>query len=200
MAENLTNNGLLLNCEKLLNAKTVYMWGCYGQALTHDLINRKKEQYPNRFSAARRDYLAILADEGGWYACDCAGLIKNYFWGGFGNKIRYSSSSDYGTEGMKKASKVSGKILNLPDIPGVIVYKKGHIGVYIGDGEVIECTLGSRGDGVVKTKLSYAGWTDWFYSPVIVYGEPAAVKKTVKKKNRVIDLFKKLITRKDKLL
>ena len=100
----MTSHGLVLNCEKLLNAKTVYMWGCYGQKLTKELIERKTAQYPNRFSAVRREYLRILADEGDWYACDCAGLIKNYFWGGFENKIIYSSLNDYGTESMKSAS------------------------------------------------------------------------------------------------
>ena len=194
----MTGRELVLNCEKMLNANTVYMWGCYGQRLTADLIERKSKQYPNRFSSARKDYLQILSDSGEWYACDCAGLIKNYFWGGFGNKLKYSALNDYGTESMKKASKRSGKISQMPEIPGIVVYKKGHIGVYVGNGDVIECTLGSRGDGVVLTKLTAAGWTDWFFAPDVQYEDDRPVKK-IYVKPKINDIFKKLITRRDKL-
>ncbi len=185
---------LVANCEKLLSAKTVYMWGCYGQLLTEDLIKRKAEQYPNRFSFARQTTLSICAEEKDYYACDCAGLIKNCLWGGFGNRLKYSALSDLGTESMKKAATTSGVISSLPETPGVIVYKKGHIGVYVGNGYVIECTLGSRGDGVVKTKLGTAGWTDWFYAPGITYSATPPVKKTPKKIYGLSSLFKKLIT------
>lgn len=195
----LTGDGLAENCRKMLNADTVYMWGCYGQRLTNDLIARKTKQYPNRFSAARRDFLHTLNDSGDWYACDCAGLIKNYFWGGFGNKKKYSSSNDYGTEGMKRAAKKSGDISEMPETEGIVVYKKGHIGVYVGNGEVIECTLGSRGDGVVKTPLSAAGWTDWFYAPGVEYTKKVIQKKYKNVPQKAIEMFKKLITRREKL-
>ena len=194
----MTGVGLVLNCKKMLDSNTVYMWGCYGQKLTSDLIERKAKQYPNRFSAARREFLRTLAESGEWYACDCAGLIKNYFWGGFGNKIRYSAFNDYGTESMKKASVRTGKISQMPQIPGIVVYKKGHIGVYAGNGDVIECTLGSRGDGVVLTKLSEAGWTDWFFAPDVNYEDDPPIQK-IYVKPKIIDVFKKLITRRDKL-
>jgi hypothetical protein len=177
----MTNYGLVENCKKLAAANTVYMWGCSGQKLTDSLISAKAAQYPDRFSAARQIYLRLLASEKTYYACDCAGLIKNYLWGGFGGPLHYSAATDRGTESMKKASKISGKTVSLPEIPGVGVYKKNHIGVYIGGGRVIECTLGKRGDGVVVTPLRSGGWTEWFFIPGIKYpGYGAAKKKTVK--------------------
>ena len=45
----------------------------------------------------------------------------------------------------------------MPDVPGIVLWRKGHIGVYIGDGWAIE----ARGFayGVVKTKVAGRGWT-----------------------------------------
>ena len=65
---------------------------------------------------------------------------------------------------------VKGKIKDIPEVPGLIVYSAApvHVGVYIGGGETIESTLGSRGDGVVKRKLDGL-WTDWFECPFIEY-------------------------------
>lgn len=173
----MTNYELAENCKKMANAKTVYMWGCYGQKLTKALISKKAAQYPNRFSAARREYLKMLAEENGFYACDCAGLIKNCLWGGFGNRLTYRAKTDFGSESMKKAAEKSGKIATIPEIPGIGVYKKNHVGVYIGNGRVTECTLGSRGDGVVETALRSVAWTDWFYIPGISYSQNVAEKK-----------------------
>lgn len=65
----------------------------------------------------------------------------------------------------------------MPDIPGIIVWKPGHVGVYVGNKAVIECTLGSRGDGIVKTPLSSAGWKYWLKVPEIMYAEDVTKKK-----------------------
>ena len=47
------------------------------------------------------------------------------------------------------------------------VWHEGHIGVYIGGGEVVEA-MGTR-YGVVKTKLEGARWTHWLKIPYISY-------------------------------
>lgn len=58
-------------------------------------------------------------------------------------------------------------ITDMPDTPGLAVWKSGHIGVYIGNGEVIEA-MDTR-YGVVKTKLQGRGWTHWLEVPGIKY-------------------------------
>ena len=55
----------------------------------------------------------------------------------------------------------------MPDTPGLAVWKSGHIGVYIGNGEVIEA-MGTK-YGVVKTQLEGRGWTHWLEVPGIEY-------------------------------
>ena len=55
----------------------------------------------------------------------------------------------------------------MPDTPGLAVWMNGHIGVYIGNGEVIEAQ--GTAYGVVKTQLSGRGWTNWLKIPNIKY-------------------------------
>ena len=85
---------------------------------------------------------------------------------------------------MCSAASVKGAISTLPERPGVIVYCKSHphVGIYAGNGEVIECTLGIRGDGVVRTKLSAANWEYWFECPYIGYPEQAVTAEASLKK------------------
>ena len=60
-----------------------------------------------------------------------------------------------------------GSIETMPDTPGLAVWKSGHIGVYIGNGEVIEA-MDTR-YGVVKTNLQGRGWSHWLEVPGIKY-------------------------------
>jgi cell wall-associated NlpC family hydrolase len=55
----------------------------------------------------------------------------------------------------------------MPDTPGLAVWMNGHIGVYIGNGEVIEAS--STRKGVIKTKLAGRGWSAWLEVPYISY-------------------------------
>lgn len=87
--------------------------------------------------------------------------------------IRYAVA--YGTNGMPDlganqmyySASVSGTIDTMPDIPGLAVWHDGHIGVYIGNGEVIEA-MGTK-YGVVKTELAGRGWTHWLQIEYINY-------------------------------
>ena len=82
---------------------------------------------------------------------------------------------DYGTHGMPDiganqmyySATESGTIDTMPDIPGLAVWHDGHIGVYIGGGQVIEA-MGTK-YGVVKTELAGRGWTHWLKIPYINY-------------------------------
>ena len=109
------------------------------------------------------------------YAFDCVGLIKSYLWGGYGN-VKYNSAQDKSANGMYNASKVKGKIKTIPERAGILVHMDGHIGVYVGNGYVIECTPNKTfakqnhgGGGVCKTKLSDRKWTSWCECPYIEY-------------------------------
>ena len=74
---------------------------------------------------------------------------------------------DVGANQMYYNATVSGTIDHHTDTPGLAVWHDGHIGVYIGNGEVIEA-MGTK-YGVVKTQLEGHGWTHWLQVPYISY-------------------------------
>ncbi|MBQ3077027.1 MAG: hypothetical protein IJC43_04140, partial [Clostridia bacterium] len=101
---------------------------------------------------------------------DCVGLIKGYAWCNPDTlTLDYAANGmpDIGANQMFRAATVSGPIETIPNLPGLAVWMDGHIGVYIGDGEVIEA-MGTR-QGVVKTNLTGRGWTHWLEIPYIQY-------------------------------
>ena len=135
--------------------------------MTESLLTYKVSQYPdgvgNHEDIIRTNWL-------GGRTADCVGLIKGYGW-----LSPETMTIDYGTHGMPDIganqmyynAKESGPISTMPDIPGLAVWHEGHIGVYIGNGQVIEA-MGTR-YGVVKTELADRGWTHWLKVPYISY-------------------------------
>ena len=144
-----------------------YVWGTYGCVLTDPLFAYKLEQYPDGVGNYE-DF--IRANWLGGRTTDCVGLIKGYGW-----LNPETLSIDYATNGMPDiganqmyyAASVSGTIDTMPDKPGLAVWHDGHIGVYIGDGYVIEA-MGTK-YGVVKTELAGRGWTHWLEIEYINY-------------------------------
>ena len=167
-----TNSGLVKYCKEALKLKTVYMWGGLFREVNKSYINQLAGMYPEQYGESRKNTLSGLCGKG-YYGCDCVGLVKSYYFGGVGvanNAKGYVSAWDFGVGSMYNAAKVKGKISTMPKKEGVLVMTSdyGHVGVYIGNGEVIECTLSKFGDGVVKTKFTDRNWAWWCQCPVIV--------------------------------
>ena len=144
-----------------------YVWGTYGSVLTDSLFNYKLEQYPDGVGQYE-DF--IRTNWLGRRTTDCVGLIKGYGWlDPESLSIGYGTNGmpDVGANGMYNNAVVKGDISTMPDIPGLAVWHDGHIGVYIGGGEVIEA-MGTK-YGVVKTQLSERSWTAWLEIPYISY-------------------------------
>ena len=144
-----------------------YVWGTYGSVLTDSLFAYKLEQYPDGVGSYA-DF--IRANWLGGRTTDCVGLIKGYGWLNPDTMtIEYGTNGmpDLGANQMYYNASVSGTIDTMPDIPGLAVWHDGHIGVYIGDGYVIEAMNTQK--GVVKTKLEGRGWTHWLQIEYINY-------------------------------
>ena len=113
---------------------------------------------------------------------DCIGLIKCFLWRDYSqNNAKYygKTAPDTHCEGYLDLAKEKGPIATIPEIPGVIVYQRGHVGVYMGNGLVIEAT--AAWDAKVQKsyfKGSHKGikkrttWTHWFKVPQLTYEEP----------------------------
>ena len=157
------------------NVPTKYMWGTFGSPISEDLIRQKVLQYPNNYSIERQSFLFSLAGQTVW-AFDCIGLIKGVLWGWSGEASEpyggavytYGGIPDATAEGFLKLCKPLPEISE--SIPvGAVLFLPEHIGVYVGAERVVEATLGKRGDGVVFSALSDAGWRSAGLLPWLTY-------------------------------
>ncbi len=158
---------LVIYAEYAWDSRWGYVWGTFGQVLTESLLQSKIQQYPSGVG----DKEEIIREKWlGGRTADCVGLIKSYGWLDAGSMtIRYGSNGmpDIGADAMYYSAQVKGPISTIPETPGLAVWHSGHIGVYIGNGEVIEA-MGTA-YGVVKTKLNERSWTAWLEIPYINY-------------------------------
>lgn len=144
-----------------------YVWGSYGNLLTEASLQSLLRQYPEMVGG----YESIIRAKWlGGRTTDCVGLIKSYGWFDPDTQtIRYGTNGmpDVGANAMYHAATESGTIDTIPEVPGLAVWREGHIGVYIGGGYVIEAR--GTSSGVVKTKLAERGFTHWLKIPYIRY-------------------------------
>lgn len=170
-----TNKGLVEYAKAQLG--NPYWYGTFGQKSSESLYKQKKKQYPSYYTATD------FKNQYGVKVHDCIGLIKGYVWcdSPTDTTPNYAKGMpDVNEEMMYNLAKEKGSISTMPDIAGICVLFKGHIGVYIGNGYVIEAK--GHAYGVVKTKLAGRGWTKWCKCPYIEYEEEKKTVSTTKKK------------------
>lgn len=161
-----------------------YWFGTCVYNCTSSLLKTKASRYPTHYTSSRMaQYQKNINNK--CVCADCVGLGKGFVWTnggesaiaaiGTGSKIsnKYGSNGcpDKGANGMftyaKAKKKNYGTIDTIPEIPGLAVRKDGHVGYYIGDGEVVEAYGFAK--GIVITKLNERPWTDWYEFPGIEY-------------------------------
>ena len=172
MSQNKTAIGLVEYAKAQLGKP--YWYGTFGNTSTEELYSTKRKQYPKYYTA--RDF----TNQYNLRVHDCVGLIKGYLWSDTHTSTpKYNSAQDKSADGMYNSSKEKGSIDTIPEIVGLLVWRKGHIGVYIGNGYVIEARGHSY--GVVKTRLKDRNFTHWCKCPYITYGVTSKTehKKTV---------------------
>lgn len=146
-----------------------YVYGTYGAVLDKSVFDFKKNQYPDEVG----NYADFIKQNWlGRRTADCVGLIKGYGWyDAESGKIDIGANGmqDVSANGMFQVAREKGTIDTIPETPGLAVWHEDHIGIYIGNGEVIEA-MGTQ-YGVVKTQLKNGGWTHWLKIPYITYIE-----------------------------
>ncbi len=174
-----TNTGLVDYCKAQLS--NPYWYGTFGNKATQSLLTAKEKQYPAHYG---KDRMAKYKSQIGQRVHDCVGLIKGYLWSATPTSTpKYNGSQDVSANGMIGKCKEWGYIDEIPEIPGLLVWSSGHIGVYIGNGKVIE----ARGFnyGVVETDLDKRGWKKWGKCLWIEYPEVEETKPIVKEEKPV---------------
>ena len=157
-----TNIGLVEYAKAQLGKP--YWFGTCGETASEALYKSKKESYPSKYTATD------FPSQYGQRVHDCSGLIDGFLMSETPTSPPdYEGKLDYSANGLLKACKEQGTIDTLPEIKGVCVFYNGHVGVYIGNGYVIE----ARGHkyGVVKTKVKERPWKNWGKHPLISYEE-----------------------------
>lgn len=145
-----------------------YWWGCFGQLADAALYAQKKAQYSKKYIEA--DY----PKQYGQKVHDCCGLIKGYRWSDTPESTpKYVGAQDVAVDGLYAQCTQRGSVGTIPETPGVCVFmaNMGHVGVYIGNGEVVEAM--NHANGVVKTKLAGRGWAYWGMPEWISYDDAA---------------------------
>lgn len=146
-----------------------YIYGTYGNVLTENLLQDRAAVFGSEVT----DYMDFIRQNWlGKRTADCVGLIKGYGWyDAESGEIKVGSNGmmDVGANAMFANATVKGTIDTIPEVPGLAVWVDGHIGIYIGNGEVIEAMNTLR--GVTRTQLAGREWTHWLQIPYISYVE-----------------------------
>ena len=112
-----------------------YWWGTFGQTANASLLAAKRAQYPSYYQA--NDFQSQFGKK----VHDCVGLVKRYRWcDSPDGEPQYVGSQDVAVSGLYTQCDKKGTLASMPDIPGICVFQAdmGHVGVYIGDGYVVE--------------------------------------------------------------
>ena len=146
-----------------------YVWGTCGQVLTESALASKVSQYPDEVGGQEE---FIRTHWLGRRCADCVGFIKGYGWlNAETQEIGYGTNGmpDIGADAMYANATEKGAIDTIPEIPGLAVWHEGHIGIYVGNGQVIHAS-GTK-IGVIQTPIGASGWTHWLKIPYINYLE-----------------------------
>lgn len=168
-----------------------YVYGGYGQLCTVAYLDQQAAAWPGANEAGGP--MRTVGEKWlGKRVTDCIGLIKSYAWYNPSDgsiKPGANGFSDCSASSIWGSVTESGEISSIPEVEGLGVWMPGHIGVYVGKGEVIEA-MGTA-YGVVKTKVAGRGWHKWLRIPHIQYVKKQEAKKENKKDNDSAKVKKK---------
>ena len=175
--------------KKALNSNTSYCWGMWGQVIDDNVINTKAKQYPSFYTPTKIAQLKSLKGKN-YFGFDCVCLIKSILWGWEGNTAKSNGGAKYASNGVPdvNANTIITKCTNVSTdfskiVPGALVWMQGHVGVYIGDGQCIECTTNWTSK-VLQSTLKNNGvkgqfertWTKWGLLPYVDYSDQTTSK------------------------
>ena len=179
----MTNRQLVQECKRMAGMdgeidkkanSIIYYKDRFGYVLSgqgDDYTKSLAIQWGNAKRAGKTKYYFVTQCKH-WFGrkvVDCSGMIVEAY-RAFDPKFTDKSANYFYNSYTSERDKIS----TLPEIPGVIVWKNGHIGVYIGEGLVIE----ARGYayGVVVSKLETQKWTNWGKLKNVTYSETTKPK------------------------
>ncbi len=198
-----TGQGAADFAKKVYNEGWKYVYGAHGEMITQEVVDKYRKTFPRMYTDS---YYEKTCKAIGHRGVDCVGLLKAYlWWQGDSKDPKTTSGVAGGASAMYGEAKDKGPMSTMPDEPGIILYRSGHIGIYIGGGYVIDA---SGVDYGIKKNNKLSKWTYWFRSPYLKYSgsgggsgvssdseEKKADDDTVLRLNSTGDAVKKLQNR-----
>ena len=165
--------------------KTAYAWGMFGSVITKDRVSAKAKQYPYWYTDHKISTIFAPLYQSSVWGFDCIGLIKGVLWGWCGDKAKTYGGAVYASNGVPdisadamidRCSTISSDMTNISI--GEYLWMKGHCGIYIGNGKVVESTP-KWNNGVQISALTARNWLKHGFLPYVEYGIREEVKNTV---------------------
>lgn len=167
------------------SVKSLYVKGAFG-APAND-ANKKRYCVNNVYNKRADRTAKIMASDPDVFFSDCCGIIKGALWEWCadvnkrygGAEYKANGVPDVGADGMIQSCKDATTDFSKIE-PGMLVWLSGHVGIYVGDGKVVESTP-SFNDGCQFTNLGNTGhktgnWRTWKkcgHLPWVDYGAQA---------------------------
>ena len=146
-----------------------YVWGAQGETYTQALANdwhNRAIKGSKSVPGGRNPKTYFIGDCSKWIGrkvADCSGGIVCAI------REFEPNYADRSSSGFKSQFVESGKINTLPEIPGLALWKSGHIGIYKGNGKALE--FRGTAYGCVETNVAERPWTHWGKIYGVSYGE-----------------------------
>ena len=169
------------------NYKTLYIMGCFGAPMTPNNKERYTKNHDYNRKPARTEMINAASED--TFGFDCVCLIKGLLWGWNGDADRIYGGATYGSNGVPDigADQIIGVCkevsTDFSEIQvGELLWMKGHVGIYIGDGLAVECTPAWKNCVQVTTVRNIKSgtghkWTKHGKLPYVTYdasAEPVA--------------------------
>ena len=169
---------------------TMYVLGGWGQLATSKNKAKAISQYA--YNKKRKDAIESAPYRTWFFDCVC--FVKSLCWGWSANYCSTNGGAVYASNGVPDTTEkgllnmCGANVWDINDkshlVPGCLMYMNGHVGLYAGEGKVIECSPACG--GVRVTQVTYQQWKCYGMFEFIDYGNdtpqptPAPVENFVK--------------------
>lgn len=165
----ISTQALIDKFQYALDNKWGYIWGTAGVMWTA----AKQKQLEQTTDADRKSGRLYGSKWIGHMVADCSGLFSWAF-KELGGYMYHGSNTMWDIYCTSESELIKGKRDDGKELkPGTAIFthsteKRGHVGLYIGDGWVIEAS--GTVNGVIKSKLTISKWVEWGELKGVDYG------------------------------
>lgn len=136
-----------------------YWYACSGEKPTAALLDQKIKQFPGMWTAARI-FKARTEVGKGDHVFDCIGLVR------YASDMTKDRDALYTNANKLSTLSPGGAMNTLPELPGLLLFCPGHVGISLGGGQCVECWGFQH---VAVHPLRFQKWTRWGRCPWVEY-------------------------------